>query len=120
MPGERCHALPLALKAALVNAIFGKKQTDILAFLGEGRELTMPLPLDWAFRSKPAIRQTEPFELPPPIPRLSLDDPSQPVAYHADWGNIVKAMYRFGGRVTYCRNEAREWTATLELPPLWG
>lgn len=82
--------------------------------------MTVPISSDWVSLPESATRQAEPFELPPPIPRLPLDDASQPVAYETDWGNIVKAMYRFGGRVTYRRGEAGEWLATLELPPLWG
>lgn len=92
----------------------------ILAYFGEGRTMTLPIQPEWAFFTEPTSRQAEPFELPPPIPRVAFDDPSQLVAYQTEWGNIVKAMYRFGGRVTYGRGEAGEWLATLELPPLWG
>lgn len=92
----------------------------IIAYFAEGRTMTIPIPLDWAFQSEPICGDAELFELPPPIPRVPFDDPSQPVAYQPDWGNIVKAMYRFGGRVTYRRGESGEWVATLELPPLWG
>lgn len=91
----------------------------ILAYFGEGRTTTIPISPEWAFRCEPSLPHVE-FELPPPILRLPLDDASQPVAYETDWGNIVKAMYRFGGRVTYRRDKAGEWLATLELPPLWG
>lgn len=92
----------------------------ILAYFGEGRTMTVPISSDWVSLTESTTRQAEPFELPPPIPRLPTDDVSQPVAYQTDWGNVVKAMYRFGGRVTYRRDEAGEWLATLELPPLWG
>lgn len=94
--------------------------TAILAYFAEGRAMTIPILLDWAFQSEPTAGRSEPFELPPPLPRMPFDDSSQPVTYQPEWGNIVKAMYRFGGRVTYCRGEAEEWLATLELPPLWG
>lgn len=92
----------------------------ILAYFGEGRLMTIPISLDWAFQSDPVFGAAAPHELPPPLPRMPLNDPSQPVAYQPEWGNIVKAMYRFGGRVTYGRGEAGESLATLELPPLWG
>lgn len=93
---------------------------SIYAYFGEGRVMDIPVSLDWAFQSEPVHPSAGPFELPPPIPRAPLDDVSQPVSYQTDWGNIVKAMYRFGGRVTYRKSVVGEWVATLELPPLWG